>query len=116
MNTLKLEYKWLVGIVYVLALFMDLLDMTVTNVAIPTLAKEFSATTTTIEWVLRLLPAWRCSSRSPAGSVTVGTKRVRVALSIFTAGSLLCGSWESNRSSPSECCKASVAACSRPWA
>ena len=31
MKDMKLEYKWLVGIVYVMALFMDLLDMTVTN-------------------------------------------------------------------------------------
>ena len=43
-----LDYKWLVGIVYIMALFMDLLDMTVTNVAVPTLAKRFTASTTTI--------------------------------------------------------------------
>ena len=30
MRIAKLEYKWLVGIVYTLALFMDLLDMSVT--------------------------------------------------------------------------------------
>ena len=41
MPSLKLEYKWLVGMVFVIALFMDLLDITVTNVAIPTLASEF---------------------------------------------------------------------------
>ena len=98
MNTLKLEYKWLVGIVYVLALFMDLLDMTVTNVAIPTLAKEFSATTTTIEWVVTgyLLSLAMFIPISGWLGDRFGTKRVFVfALSMFTASSLLCGlAWD----------------------
>ena len=29
MKDTRIEYKWLVGIVYVMAVFMDLLDMTV---------------------------------------------------------------------------------------
>ena len=49
---LRLEYKWLVGIVFVFGIFMDLLDMTITNVALPTLAKDFTASTTTIQWVV----------------------------------------------------------------
>ncbi|HLF79695.1 MAG TPA: MDR family MFS transporter [Dehalococcoidia bacterium] len=98
MNTLKLEYKWLVGIVYIMALFMDLLDMTVINVAIPTLAGEFGATTTTIEWVVTgyLLSLAMFIPVSGWLGDRFGTKRVFVsALSIFVGGSVLCGlAWD----------------------
>jgi EmrB/QacA subfamily drug resistance transporter len=98
MNRLKLEYKWLVGIVYIMALFMDLLDMTVINVAIPTLAEEFSASTTTIEWVVTgyLLSLALFIPVSGWLGDRFGTKRVFLsALTIFLAGSLLCGiAWD----------------------
>ena len=48
----RIDYKWVVGAVFVFGLFMDLLDMTIVNVAIPTLAVDFHAGTTTIEWVV----------------------------------------------------------------
>ena len=47
-----LPYKWLVAAVFVTGLFMDLLDTTIVNVALPTLGKEFDADTTTLEWVI----------------------------------------------------------------
>ena len=47
----RLEYKWIVATVYVLGLFMNLLDLTITNVALPTLARDFHATTTAVAWV-----------------------------------------------------------------
>ena len=90
----KLEYKWLVGIVYVTALFMDLLDMTITNVAIPTLATEFNASTTTIEWVITgyLLSLALFIPASGWLGDRFGTKRVFVsALGIFVLGSVLAG-------------------------
>jgi EmrB/QacA subfamily drug resistance transporter len=93
-----LEYKWLVGIVYIMALFMDLLDMSVTNVAIPTLATDFKASTTTIEWVITgyLLSLAMFIPVSGWLGDKFGTKRTFVgALSIFVAGSLLCGfAWD----------------------
>ncbi len=94
MNPLKLEYKWLVGIVYIMALFMDLLDMTVINVAIPTLAREFSASTTTIEWVVTgyLLSLALFIPISGWLGDRFGTKRIfMTALTFFVTGSLLCG-------------------------
>lgn len=45
-------YKWLVAVVFVSGLFMDLLDTTIVNVALPTLGKEFNADNTTLEWVI----------------------------------------------------------------
>ena len=96
----KLEYKWLVGIVFVLALFMDLLDITIINVAIPTLAQEFGASTTTIEWVVTgyLLALAICIPVSGWLGDRFGTKKVFVAaLTLFLVGSVLCGlSWDVN--------------------
>ena len=98
MHRLNLEYKWLVGIVYIMALFMDLLDMTVINVAVPTLAREFNANTTTIEWVVTgyLLSLALFIPISGWLGDRFGTKRVFLsALAIFLAGSVLCGlAWD----------------------
>ena len=91
MHRLNLEYKWLVGIVYIMALFMDLLDMTVINVAVPTLAKEFNANTTTIEWVVTgyLLSLALFIPISGWLGDRFGTKRVFLsALAIFLAGTV----------------------------
>ncbi|HLA19636.1 MAG TPA: MDR family MFS transporter [Dehalococcoidia bacterium] len=91
---LRLEYKWLVGIVFVFGIFMDLLDMTITNVALPTLAKDFTASTTTIQWVVTgyLLGLAVFIPVSGWAGDRFGTKRIFMfALFLFTAGSLLCG-------------------------
>src|SRR3954471_8905174 len=94
----KIEYKWLVGIVFTMAMFLDLLDMTVTNVAIPTLARGFAASTTTIEWVITgyLLSVAMFIPISGWLGDRFGTRRVFLfALSTFTVGSLLCGlAWD----------------------
>ena len=50
--TRRLEYKWLVAIVFVFGLFMNLLDITIVNVALPTFARDFKSDTTTIQWVI----------------------------------------------------------------
>lgn len=98
MKLRKLEYKWQVGIVFVVALFMDLLDITVTNVAIPTLATEFQATTTTIEWVITgyLLSLAVFIPISGWLGDRFGTKLIFcAALSLFIVSSLLCGlAWD----------------------
>src|SRR5574341_173000 len=93
----KLEYKWIVGIVFVFGLFMDLLDMTITNVAIPTLARDFNASTTQVQWVVTgyLLSLAKFIPVSGWLGDRFGTKRIfMTALFIFTSSSLLCGlSW-----------------------
>jgi len=93
----RLEYKWIVGIVFVFGLFMDLLDMTIVNVAIPTLAEEFNTSTTTIQWVVTgyLLSLAVFIPVSGWLGDRFGTKRIfMTALFIFTSSSLLCGlSW-----------------------
>lgn len=90
----KIEYKYIVGIVFVIGMFMDLLDITIVNVALPTLAQEFSATTTTIEWIVTayLVSLAVFIPVSGWAGDRFGTKRVFMfALAVFTAGSLMCG-------------------------
>src|SRR5690606_19114566 len=77
---------------------MDLLDMTVINVAVPTLAQEFNASTTTIEWVVTgyILSLALFIPISGWLGDRFGTKRVFLsALTIFLVGSVLCGlAWD----------------------
>ena len=48
----RLQYRQLVAVAFMLGLFMDLLDTTIVNVALPTLGDEFDVTTSGIEWVV----------------------------------------------------------------
>jgi len=93
----RLEYKWIVGIVFVFGLFMDLLDMTIVNVAVPELARVNKATTTDVQWVVTgyLLSLAVFIPISGWLGDRFGTKRIfMMALFFFTAASLGCGlSW-----------------------
>ena len=89
----RLEYKWRVAIVFLFGLFMALLDQTIVNVALPTFAKEFSASPTTIEWVVTgyLLSLAVFIPVSGWAGDRFGTKRIFMfALAMFTLGSALC--------------------------
>jgi len=94
----KLEYKWIVGIVFVFGLFMDLLDMTITNVAIPAIGRDLNLDpregASTIQWVVTgyLLSLAVFIPVSGWAGDRFGTKRIYLlALAIFTSASLLCG-------------------------
>ena len=86
--------RWTALIVMMLANFMNLLDVTIVNVALPSLQSELGATSSQIEWVvagyvlvfaLGLLPFGRL------GDVR-GKKQVFIAgVAAFTSASLLCG-------------------------
>lgn len=89
-----LPYKWLVATVFVAGLFMDLLDTTIVNVALPTLGETFHTNNTTLEWVvtgyLLSLAVWIPASGWLGDRF--GTKKIFLfALAMFTAGSALCG-------------------------
>jgi EmrB/QacA subfamily drug resistance transporter len=89
----RLDYKWLVGIVFAFGMFMNLLDTTIVNVALPTFAVEFNASATTIEWVVTAYLLALAVFIPVSGWVgdRFGTKRTFMgALTAFTAGSLLC--------------------------
>lgn len=88
----QIEYKWIVAVVYVSALFLDILDSTIVNVAIPGLGRELH--TENAEWVVLgytlSLAVWIPTSGWLGDRF--GTKRTFLsALIAFTGGSLLCG-------------------------
>jgi len=90
----RIPYKWIVAIVFVAGTFMDILDTTSVNVALPTLAKEFDATIPQIEWVvlgyLLSLAVWIPASGWIGDRF--GTKRIYLfAIVMFTGASMLCG-------------------------
>jgi len=93
----RLEYKWLVATAFVVGIFMDIMDSTITNVALPTLGRTFHAGNTTLEWVvtgyLLSLAVWVPASGWIGDRF--GTKRTFMfALAMFTLASGLCGlSW-----------------------
>ncbi|MEY2553596.1 MAG: hypothetical protein QOC57_1456 [Ilumatobacteraceae bacterium] len=88
----RVAYKWIVAVVYVSALFLDILDTTIVNVAIPALGRELH--TENAEWVVLgytlSLAVWIPTSGWLGDRF--GTKRTFLfALMAFTAGSVLCG-------------------------
>ncbi|MBI3743619.1 MAG: multidrug efflux MFS transporter [Chloroflexi bacterium] len=94
MSNRRIDYKWRVGIVFVFGNFMQLLDVTIVNVALPTFGKVFEADATQIEWVVTgyLLSLAVFIPVSGWAGDRFGMKRVfMLALALFTVGSLLCG-------------------------
>ncbi len=92
----KIEYKYIVALLAVFAIFMELLDATIVNVAVPTLGRDFHVTNaTTIQWVITgyLLSLAVFIPVSGWAADRFGSKRVFIfALSVFTGASLLCAS------------------------
>src|SRR5215203_2696936 len=89
----RLPYKYGVAVVTVLALFMDLLDLTVVNVAVPTLAAEFPPQPAQLQWAVTgyLLSLAMFLPASGWLSDRFGSKRTFVfALLVFTIASALC--------------------------
>ena len=91
-------YKHRVMVVYIMGLFIQIVDGTIVNIAIPTLADEFGVEATDVDWaiigfylaVIVVIPV--------AGFVgdRFGTKRVFLsALGGFVLASMLCGAAQS---------------------
>ena len=90
----RMEYKYIVALVGVFSIFMELIDMTIVNVALPTLSKEFDVeSASTIQWVVTgyLISLAIFIPVSGWAGDRFGTKRVFMfALTVFTTASLLC--------------------------
>ena len=89
-----LSDKSVVAIVFVTALFMDIMDATVVNTALPAIGKELHQSTTQLVWIvlgyLLSLAMWIPASGWIGDRF--GTKRTFLfALLMFTAASVLCG-------------------------
>jgi EmrB/QacA subfamily drug resistance transporter len=90
----RVEYKWLVATAFVAGMFMDIMDTTIVNVALPTLGRQFGVGDSTVEWVvtgyLLSLAIWIPASGWIGDRF--GTKKTFLfALVVFTTGSALCG-------------------------
>jgi EmrB/QacA subfamily drug resistance transporter len=90
----RIPYKWLVAIVFVSGVFMDLLDTSSVNVALPELSRQYGASVNQIEWVVLgyLLALAVAIPASGWVGDRFGTKRTfLLALALFTGASVLCG-------------------------
>ena len=88
------EYKHGVLVVYIAALFVQVLDATIVNVALPALADEFGVSVTEVDAAAIAFTVALAVSIPPAGwlSDRFGSKVVFLgALALFTGASILCG-------------------------
>jgi EmrB/QacA subfamily drug resistance transporter len=94
MGLTRIPYKYLVAIVFIFGLFMDLMDTTIVNIAIPSLRTDFNASTSLVEWTVTGYLLSLAVVIPAAGwlSDRFGTKRIfLLAMGIFVAASAACG-------------------------
>src|SRR5256714_3007591 len=85
--------KWPIFAVTMVGLFMALIDVTIVNIAIPTLGRELHAGVSTVSWVLNAYNIMFAVLLVSMGRLADQFGRRRffvIGLSIFTFGSLLC--------------------------
>ena len=85
--------KWPIFAVTMVGLFMALIDVTIVNIAIPTLGRELKAGVSTVSWVLNAYNIMFAVLLVSMGRLADQFGRRRffvIGLSVFTFGSLLC--------------------------
>lgn len=93
MSDNKFAYKYFVAIIYTCVLFLDRMDVTIVNIAMPTFAKVFQVSITETEWISTgfLLSLAIVIPISGWLGDKFGYKKIFIfATAIFTIGSLLC--------------------------
>lgn len=86
--------RWAAALVLFLASFMNLMDVTIVNVALPAIQADFSASSTQLEWVAAIYVLAFAAGLLPFGRFgdIFGRKRMFVmGVAGFTVGSALCG-------------------------
>ena len=90
----RLRYEQQVLVVYIFAIFMTVIDGTMVNVALPTMAEDFGVEASEVEWIsvgYLLAVATVIPAAGWLGD-RFGTKRIFLwSLAIFTVVSLMCG-------------------------
>jgi EmrB/QacA subfamily drug resistance transporter len=94
MTARQISPKVIVGVVYVVAMFMTIMDTTIVNVALPTISRELSVPLNRVDGVTVGFLVSLAVFIPASGWLgdRLGTKRVFLAaLAIFTIASALCG-------------------------
>ncbi len=89
-----MDRKWRALIIVCVAIFMLLLDITVVNVALPSIQKELHTSFVDLQWVVDAYALMLATATLTAGSLgdLLGRKRVFIAgVLLFTAASAACG-------------------------
>src|SRR2546423_7119163 len=89
-----MERKWWTLILVCVATFMLLLDITIVNVALPSIQRSLHASFDDLQWVVDAYSLTLAALLLTAGSLAdlLGRKRVFIlGLLVFTGASLLCG-------------------------
>lgn len=88
------ERRWIAMAVLLIAAFMNLIDISIVNVALPSMLRAFEASPAEIEWVVAAYILTVALGLLPAGRMgdMVGRRRMFVlGVAVFTLGSALCG-------------------------
>jgi EmrB/QacA subfamily drug resistance transporter len=86
--------KWWTLAAVVAGVFMLVLDITIVNVALPDIGRDFKSTLSGLQWVIDAYALVLAAGLLTAGSLAdrLGRRRVYAAgTAVFTLGSLLCG-------------------------
>ncbi len=86
--------RWIAMTILLVAQFMNLIDVTIVNVALPSLQTAFNATSSQIEWVVAAYILFFALLLLPSGRMgdIVGRRLMFVlGVAVFTLGSALCG-------------------------
>lgn len=90
----RLNQKIVVGTVFVSAMFMNIIDITIVNVALPTIGRDFHIAPTAVDGIVIAYLVSLAVFIPASGWLgdRFGGKRVLlVAITVFTVGSVLCG-------------------------
>ena len=94
MPAVRLNQKVAVAIVFVSAMFMNIMDITIVNVALPTIGRDFNIPPTAVDGVVIAYLVSLAVFIPASGWLgdRFGGKRVLItAIVVFTVGSVLCG-------------------------
>ena len=89
-----MDRKWWTLVAVCVGIFMLLLDLTIVNVALPDIARDFHATLPDLQWVIDAYALTLAALLLTSGSLAdlLGRRKVfAVGIAAFTMGSLLCG-------------------------
>ena len=94
MHVPRLSQKIVVGTVFVSAMFMNIMDITIVNVALPTIGRDFHIAPTAVDGIViayLVSLAVFIPASGWLGDHFGGKRVLLVAIMVFTLGSVLCG-------------------------